>query len=117
MAPTRRLQRPPSGGITRFPERGSHDHHHSTTGLRRGRGGLRPALRLGEAFGSQSAVGDERANVAIRDLGGARRVLCYLWYPTSMTKWPRDFPSSYPTRLPTLRAVALGELAVDRFSY
>jgi uracil-DNA glycosylase len=78
---------------------------------------FRPILRLGEVFGSQSAVGDERANVAIRDLGGARRVLCYLWHPTSMTKWPRDFPSSYPTLLPTLRAVALGELAVDRFSY
>jgi Transposase domain (DUF772) len=28
-----------------------------------------------EAFGSQSAVGDERANVAIRDLGGAAHLL------------------------------------------
>jgi len=77
---------------------------------------LRPISRLGEAFGSQSAVGDERANVAIRDLGGARRVLCYLWHPTSMTRWPRDFPGSYPALLPSLRAVALGELAVERFS-
>jgi hypothetical protein len=77
---------------------------------------LRPILRLDETFGSKSAVGDERANVAICDIGGARRVLCYLWHPTSMTKWPRDFPGSYPTLLPTLRAIALGELAVERLS-
>jgi hypothetical protein len=78
---------------------------------------LRPILRLGEAFGSRSGVGDERANIAIRDVGGVQRVLCYLWHPTSMTKWPRDFPGSFPTLLPSLRAVALGELAVERFSY
>jgi uracil-DNA glycosylase len=78
---------------------------------------LRPILALAEEFGSRSAVEDERANVAIRDLGGARRVLCYLWHPTSMTKAPRDFPRSYPTLLPTLRAVALGELPVERLSH
>ena len=77
---------------------------------------LRPIVRLDDAFGSQSAVGDERANIAIRDLGGALRVLCYLWHPTSMTKWPRDFPGCYPTLLPRLRAVALGKLAVEQFS-
>lgn len=74
---------------------------------------LRPILGLDDAFGSRSSVGDEHANVAVREVGGRRRVICYLWHPTGMTKWPRDFARSYPTLLLTLRAVALNELAVD----
>lgn len=77
---------------------------------------IRPIVGLGEEFGSMSSVGDERANVAVRDLGGAKRALCFLWHPTSITKAPRDFPRSFPTLLPTLRAIALGEVPVERLS-
>jgi hypothetical protein len=77
---------------------------------------IRPILGLGEEFGSKSSVGNEQANVALRDLGGSKRGLCFLWHPTSMTKAPRDFPRSYPTLLPTLRAIALGDVPVERLA-
>lgn len=73
----------------------------------------RAALALDDAFGSRASIGNERANLAVRPLGGHDRVLCYIPHPTGMEKAPRDFPGSYPKLLGKLRAVALGELPVQ----
>ena len=58
---------------------------------------------------------DEGANCVVRTLGGRERVVVFLWHPTGMTA-PKDFPGSFPHLIGDLRAVAAGDLSVQKFA-
>jgi hypothetical protein len=73
--------------------------------------------QLPDGFGTTDTVGrNERANMAIRALGGHHRLITYLWHPTGMTA-PKDFPRSYPNHLSTLRELVAGRLTVEDFAH